>query len=151
VQNFTGTNGPESGDIRTKPVQGAAVCAGSVLSFQYDHGDQPTPQKEAASLEYRGGLKASHGKKPNVNSNDTNGSITKPRIARAITQIEYCLRELRRTDHPGRLSAGLALVLLNLLGPNERAFLLDVMAQAADPDDLEDILFRLGVPPLGDV
>jgi hypothetical protein len=138
VQNFTGTNGPESGDIRTKPVQGAAVCAGSVLSFQYDHGDQPTPQKEAASLE-------------NVNSNDTNGSITKPRIARAITQIEYCLRELRRTDHPGRLSAGLALVLLNLLGPNERAFLLDVMAQAADPDDLEYILFRFGVPPLGDV
>jgi hypothetical protein len=73
------------------------------------------------------------------------------RIDRVLAQISYCLRELRRTDHPRRLSAGLALILLNLLGPNERAFLLDVMAQAAETDDLEDILFRLGVPPLGDV
>lgn len=49
------------------------------------------------------------------------------------------------------MSADLALTLLNLLGPNERAFLLDVMAQAAETDDLENILFRLGVQPLGRV
>ncbi len=52
VRNITGTNGPKTWGIRTKPVQGAAVCAGSVLS--YSHGQEKARWSDASHNEVAG-------------------------------------------------------------------------------------------------
>jgi hypothetical protein len=66
------------------------------------------------------------------------------RIDRVFDQIEFCLRELRRTDHAGRLSGDLALIWRLRLGPLERVFLLIVAAQAAESEHPEDLGCVLG-------
>jgi hypothetical protein len=69
-----------------------------------------------------------------------------------IDHTAYCIKELRRTGHPGILSGDLALIWRYRLGPIERAFLLAVAAQAANQEHLDDLGFVLGgPPPLGDI
>jgi hypothetical protein len=66
--------------------------------------------------------------------------------------VATALRELHVTERPGALSGVLARCFLAYLGPIERLMLLAAAAQAADPDDLEQLGVILGgPPPLGDI
>lgn len=73
----------------------------------------------------------------------TNGAPAK-RLDRVLAHVRFALTELRQ----GRMRRhNLALILKHRLGPVERAFLMWVAAEAAEPADLDQLGFFLGGPP----
>ncbi len=61
------------------------------------------------------------------------------RIGRAVQQIDFFLREIRRTSRAGQMSGELAMILHHLLGKNERLGVAVAFVQAIEPSDLEQL------------